>query len=212
LVGTFNLLDCITKSSGFLDYILYVGIFIILAFITWICQRYKKYKWNAIFYAVIGLGTILGNEIGNYSGAVFIIFSIYIYHSLKTDIILSFMILIIAVAKNMFFDFGIEATINLILVYSMIFTIYYILIHPKSKQSKIVYCPHLDETDIQIVQNLYQSCIYKEIAPLVDLKEGAVARRVSRLRQRMNVGSTQELIVKCLQMGYILPNVDKASL
>ena len=165
-------------------------------------------KFYGYLYAIMSIISLLTTrEEANLTGLVFLIFSLYLFrtHFLSAIITLSTFIVI---GTKVFFGFSGNQILALVLGYGYCLIVYYILIHPKPKQPKIVYCPHLDEIDIQIVQNLYQSCIYKEIAPLVDLKEGAVARRVSRMRKRMDVGSTQELIVKCLQMSYISDKVD----
>jgi DNA-binding CsgD family transcriptional regulator len=209
-VCLFNLFKGIATNKPLAGYFIYVLPFFILFTFNTINQLKKWYKGNAILYAVLGIGTLLGNEPANYSGAIFIIYSFYIFNSFRTNIVLFSVVFISIVAKNIFHGIDVNNTINLIISYAFTFSIYYILIHPKPKpERKILFCPHLDEKDLIIVEKLSQSYIHKQIAPLVGLNPGAVSRRISRMYEKLGVHSAPGLVAKCLELGYIKRNVDK---
>ena len=199
LVGAFNLIDCISDKSPFLDYILYVFVFYVIAGFVIYAAKKNKYKWNALLFAILGIGTLLGNEPDNYSGAVFIIFSLYIFNSRKSNLILLTVMIITIVAKNIFFSLDITNTVNLFLVYIYVFLIYYILIHPKKPN---IYTG-LDEITREIIEYKMAGWSTKAVADKVCLSIDAVQKRISRACAKYEAGNLAQLVYKLMKKGYI---------
>lgn len=200
LVGAFNLIDCISERSPFLDYILYVLVFYLIAGFIIYAAKKNKYKWNALLFAILGIGTLLGNEPDNYSGAVFIMFSLYIFNSKKTNLILMAVMIITIVGKNIFFDLDITNTVNLFLVYAYVFLVYYILIHPK--KPIIISGPNLDYENTKIVEYLVAGYTNKEIAYRVALTENAVTKRLLAIRSNFGARTNSQLSFILSKKGY----------
>ena len=133
LVSIFNLFKGLIHKEGIIYFLLYVAVFIPVLGFNEYSRRKNNYRWNAILYAFLGLATILGNEAGNYSGAAFILFSVYIFNTSRTNIILSILTAIMIVAKNIFFGFEITNTMNLFL------DLHYLLYFNPSEKSKDFY-------------------------------------------------------------------------
>ena len=112
----------------------------------------------------------------------------------------------------MFLDFTISQAVNMILAYVYIFLIYYILIHPKTPKPNLIFCQKLDPLTVQIIQYLADGYIYKEIAPILELTEPAVRKRITRARDMMDTKSTTELVIKCHKLDYIRYKLDKVTI
>jgi DNA-binding CsgD family transcriptional regulator len=154
------------------------------------------------------LSTLMGLE-DNATGAIFLIYSFYIFHTTKSNIIIMCLTLVAIVCKFMFFGFTIAQAINMILAYIYIFLIYYILIHPKSDNKKPVICPKLDYQTVEILQNLYEGINIKQIAYDIFLSEDAVSKRIQRAKKTMGAKSREHLLAICRENGYIGLNIDK---
>lgn len=199
LIGAFNLIDCISDRSPFLDYISYVAIFFILAAVLGYGAKKNKYKWNALLFAILGIGTIFGNEPANYSGAIFILYSFYIFNNTKTNIILFIAVSVSIVAKNIFAEIDINNTVNMFLVYTYVFLIYYILIHPKKPN---IYTG-LDEITREIIEYKMAGWSTKAVADKVCLSTDAVQKRISRACDKYEAGNLAQLVYKLMKKGYI---------
>lgn len=209
MVGVFNIITGVTEGKSELYYLSYVAPFFIFSgIVIW----KGTLKISAVLYAVIGiLSTLLGLE-GNATGAIFLIFSFYIFNKPISNLIIIGLTLIAIVCKFMFLEFTISQAVNMILAYVYIFLIYYILIHPKSNKPKVIYCQNLDFETVQIIQYLADGYIYKEIAPIIELTEAAIRKRITRARRLMETKSTTELVIKCHKLDYIKYKIDKAPL
>ena len=172
---------------------------------------FKGDKFTAIIYTITGLGTILGNEPGNYSGSAFLIFAIFIFNSNKANIIISILATFAIAAKNIFMNYTISDTLNLFIVYIAIFIIYYILIHPKKKiqSGPEIICTELEQEDIQILQYLYEGFSIKEISDRIYITPGAINKRMSRAKETMNAKTRDHLLAICREKRFIRLNVDK---
>lgn len=209
LVGIFNMFTGIFTNKPLIGYTYNVVPFFLFAIFAF---KYRNIKANAYLFALIGiLVTILGVE-DNATGAIFLIFSFYIFNKPISNLIIIGLTLIAVVCKFMFLEFTISQAVNMILAYVYIFAIYYILIHSKPTTQKIIYCQNLDPETVQIIQYLADGYIYKEIAPIVELTEAAIRKRITRARELMQTKSTTELVIKCHKLEYIRYKIDKTPL
>ena len=113
---------------------------------------------------------------------------------------------------KVFHDFSGNQMLVLLFGYIYTLVIYFFLIHPKQSKPRIIYCQNLDPETVQIIQYLADGYIYKEIAPLLELTEAAVRKRITRARELMVTKSTTELVIKCHKLDYIRYKIDKAPL
>jgi len=183
-----------------------------MAAITIYC-KYKKYKnWNAILYIIQGLiTTYIGFE-GNFSGIVFIVFAVYIFNKDKFTITCIILTLLTLTAKFAFKELTIGQVVNMLIIYTVVFLIYYILIHPKKPEIEInIICKELDSETVRIIQMLYSGETIKEIADKIYLTESAVTKRIYRANEIMNAKTRPHLIGICIEKGYIGKNMDKAT-
>ncbi len=207
LVFSINLIDQISKEQSLIDRWDKTLPFLLMAVLS--VFALKKFKINSILYAIIGIFCFFSStETGNLTGVIFIIFSVYIamldWVSV-TVIVLGF----ISIGLKVFKDFSANQIIILILGFIYTGLIYYILIHPKPTTQKIIYCQNLDPETVQIIQYLADGYIYKEIAPMVELTEAAIRKRITRAKELMQVKSTTELVIKCHKLEYIRYKIDK---
>ena len=198
-VCAFNLLKAIQQNREVFIYFTYIAPFLILIGLNYLCKKRNWYKWNALLYAALGMGTIFGNDPGNYSGVVFIVFSLYIFNTTRTNIILLLVTGISIVAKNVFFVLSITDTVNTFIVYGYSILIYYILIHPKKPN---IYTG-LDEITREIIEYKMAGWSTKAVADKVCLSTDAVQKRISRACDKYDAGNLAQLVYKLMKKGYI---------
>lgn len=200
LIGTVNLINGIATGKGFLYFCGYSFIFYAVLLITYIFKIKSKYKWNALLYALMGLAVTYTGYEGNFSGAIFILFSIYIFNTNKSNLILSISTLLIITSKFALKSFTIGETVNMFIIYSLVFIIYFILIHPKNPS--MIYNPKIDEENSQIIELIAAGKTNKEIADKVYLTQNAVTKRLKTMRDNFQVKSNCELIYILTKKGY----------
>ena len=139
---------------------------------------------------------------GNFSGSILMIFSIYIFNSNKSNIILCALTLISILTKAVFQEFTLPQTFNITLAYFFVFLVYYILIHPKKPE--VMQDPKISEQNREIIQYLVAGYQYKEIANLgnIYLSSEAMRQRIARVRSDFDSVTDLQLIYKLLKQGY----------
>lgn len=209
-----NFIDQISKGQSLIGRIDKTLPFLLMAVFCLLADR--KIKSEAYVYAIIGiLSTLLGAE-DNATGAVFLIFSFYIFNKPITNLIISGLTLIVIVCKFMFLEFTISQAVNMILAYVYIFTIYYILIHPKPKQTehepKIIIRPDLKPIDIYIVQQIHKGISRKAIAFDCKVNKTMIDSRIKQLKKKLKTTTTIEMLNECLKVGIMNIEVDRREL
>ena len=203
-VASFNALDCYVNSRGAERYLLYVAPFFILGLLV---LFWKNYKVNAVLYAAAGVIIALTGGNGNFSGAIFLIFSIYIFNTFKTMLALLVLTAISIVSRCVFLDYTIPDTINLFIAYAFSFGVYFVLIHPKSESKPVL--SKVDEDTIKIVGYIRDGKKVKEIAELVYLSTDAIYSRLSRARKLYECENTAQLCELFVVLGFLEPKFDK---
>jgi DNA-binding CsgD family transcriptional regulator len=193
-----NCIDCIYDKSGIKDYILYVGLLLLFVPLTLIFKKYKKFKWNAFVFAFIGIGILLDNNPKDHAGVEFIIFSMAIYSTWLTNLILLSIISIIIVVRNVIADMGITYTLNILIVYAFSFIAYYILFH-----SKIKITADLGKETKTIIKYLVSGKKPKEIADILYMETDAVNKQIQRARDKLGYENNEQMIFKLSQNGQI---------
>jgi DNA-binding CsgD family transcriptional regulator len=200
-VMLFNLFKGIVYKNNTVYFLYHVVPFVPALILNIYFQKKKQYKWNAFIYAVIGICSIFGNGTANYSGAVFIIFSFYIFNSRITNIILFTITLVSIVAKNMIFGFTLNNLIGHIIVFGFSFLIYYILIHPKNIETS----PSIDYELSEIIKMKSQGLTTKEISDRLYVSPDAVMKKWSRSRKDDGCDNDVQYILKLVKNGQIRP-------
>jgi len=91
----------------------------------------KNNFFMGILYIIIGLlCTVLGGQ-GNLSGIIFIIFALMIYKSMASIYIIISLLLVAILGKAIYFKYNIFETVNIIIMYIGIYTIFYFLVFKK---------------------------------------------------------------------------------
>jgi DNA-binding NarL/FixJ family response regulator len=206
LVASFNLIDCISANKALDRYLLFVLPFVCVAIVPLL---WRNYKVNAVLYAACGLVATATGSTGNFSGAIFLVFSIYIFNTALTNYTLSAACAVIIAAKHVFLGFTIPEVVNLFVVYAFVFGIYFILIHPKPEPKPIV--ARVDDTDIEIVNYLQDGMQAKEIGAEIGLSPSAVYKRIERARVKYFCDSNIELAQKFVRLGLISPKTDNSA-
>ena len=205
-VAFFNLIDCIDQKVGVSEYLAFCAPFVAGAVILAVV---KSYKINAIFYALAGIVIALTSGMGNFSGAIYLVFSIYIFNSIKTSCVLIIGYSVAIAARYLFNDYTISDVANMFAAYAFTVAIYFVLIHPKPPQKSVI--ARVDDTTIAIVRYVSEGKKPKEIGSLVFMEPGTVSQRLSRARKQFGCGNDTELCMLFDRRGYFSQDVDKPS-
>lgn len=210
MVFAFNILDQIIKGQSLILRAHYTIPFLILTLFIFL-KNPKQIFYGYVFSIIAIFATFIGQQ-GNTTGLTFIIFSAYIFRNKAINIIILFVLSIIAIAaKAMFLDFSIGNTLNIFVAYSAMFIIYYILIHPKNKihSGPEIICTELEQEDIQILQYLSEGLSIKEISDKIYISPGAINKRIGRAKETMQAKSREHLLIICIKKRFIRVNIDK---
>lgn len=203
-VAFFNLLDCIDQKVGAWEYFAFCAPFVVGAVLLMI---FRGYKVNAVFYALAGIVIALTGSMGNFSGAIYLVFSIYIFNSTITSCLLIIGYSVAIAARYLLKGHTIPDVANMFAAYAFTIGIYFVLIHPKPQAKPVI--ARVDDITIDIVRYLRDGKRPKEIAPLVYMEPGAVYQRLSRTRKQFGCGSDPELCKIFDDAGYFGVKVDK---
>ena len=197
IIFVVNLFDQIIKSQSIIDRCPYTLPFIVLGILCYIFR--KKYKFNAYLFASAAiLSALVMDDPGTLTGVIFLMFSLYIFQSLKTNIIILIAVFLSVVSK-IFTGFSGMEIVNILFGYVYCLVIYYILIHPKKPN---IY-NGLDEITREIIEYKMAGWSTKQVADKVFLSTDAVQKRISRACTKYDSGNLAQLVYKLMKKGYI---------
>jgi hypothetical protein len=147
LVAVFNVVDGIDQGKGAAECLLFSAPFLVAAGVLIFA---KSYKVNAWLYAAAGLAITATGSKGNFAGAIYIIFSFYIFNSAITNYALVGVTVFTIVCRYLFMGHSVPATINLLIAYAFTFGVYFVLMHPKPEPKPVV--AHVDDVTIEVVK------------------------------------------------------------
>lgn len=206
-----NLVDCIIKNSPFIDYIMYVGIFIPIILILLLFPKTPKNRIVSIILLILScIGVWFGGDTNLVSATLFC-FAIYIVRPEKRTIyIYSGSLIISVILKFTFMGLNIPQFFVVMAGSAFIIVLYQHYIHPRQKidSAPSVICPELDSETLKILQKLYEGCSVKDISDMVYLTQDAVSKRIGRARVTMGAKTTAHLLAICRENGYIRYNMD----
>ncbi len=198
IVLVVNVFDQISRSQSLIGRAIYTLPFLILIGLS--CIFRKKYKFIAYLYFGMSLLALMTtSEAGNLTGLIFLIFSLYIFQSLKTNMILV-VLTSIGIASKIFFGFTSMQIIVLFVGYIYCLLIYYILIHPK--KPAVVPAHDLNHESRKIIEYLVAGYNNKEIAYRVALTENAVTKRLKAMRDHFEARTNSQLAYELSLKGY----------
>jgi hypothetical protein len=209
-VGIVNYVNFIIESKPYLEILTHQAPFVILGALFIIFRNKISRKVTAILFSLLGILTALQGLEDNTGGMVFFIYGFYIFRKTWLIIVTLSLTAVAILVKSTILGFSIAESYNLIILHIWAMVIYFDLFVKKYPEVKptIIIRPDLKPIHVLILQKLYQGYIYKQIGWDVNLKEGAVQGQIKRLKKKFNVQTTQELKVKCLEMGVLDMKVD----
>ena len=197
LIFFINLFDQIIKNQSLINRAHYTVPFLFFPIFFWIFR--KKYKFNAYFYLGMSiLAMLTTSETANLTGFIFLLFSLYIFQSIRTNTII-LISTVIAICSKIFLGFSAMQIFALIIGYAYCLIIYYILIHPKKPN---IYTG-LDEITREIIEYKMAGWSTKQVADKVCLSTDAVQKRISRACDKYDAGNLAQLVYKLMKKGYI---------
>lgn len=197
LLFVYNLLDQIIKNQNILLRIQYTVPFLIAAILCYVFR--KKYKYNAYLFAVMSVFSIVfTNQPGVLTGTVFLVFSLYIFQTKKTNIIIAGCAAV-AIATKIFTGFSTIQVLNLIIGYAYCVAIYYFLIHPKPATVS----EDIDYELAELVKLQLQGFTTKEIGDKLCASPAAITKRLERARKEYECRTNYQLLGKLVRIGYI---------
>lgn len=176
-----------------------------LSILALLIFRKHAFKINSFLMLLLGLALTLIGGSGNFSGAVFIIYSIHMDESRnKTIFKLALMTICVAI-KTLFNDITTIQVINLLFVNYLAYGYYYILFTEK----KVVTIHEIEDQTEQIIEYLQQGFTVKEISIKTFMSIAAVNKRINRLRDKEKCKTTYQLIYKLSQNGQKANKIDR---
>lgn len=196
LLCIINLFELITSNRSIILFGLYTIPFIIAIIICTIFR--KHYITNAILFAVMSIFALISTkEIGNLTGLVFLFYSLYIFVSLKTNIIL-LIITALIIASKVFMGATAMQIVATYIGYAYCIRIYYILMHPKTD---MIPC-EIDAVNRQIIMLMTKGYNNKEIGDKISLSSDAVRKRINRVCYSFKCKNGRQLIYRLSELGY----------
>jgi hypothetical protein len=204
LVAVFNVVDGIDQGKGAAECLLFSAPFLVAAGVLIFA---KSYKVNAWLYAAAGLAITATGSKGNFAGAIYIIFSFYIFNSAITNYALVGVTVFTIVCRYLFMGHSVPATINLLIAYAFTFGVYFVLMHPKPEPKPVV--AHVDDVTIEVVKYVQDGKRIKDIASLVCLEPSTVYQRLRRAREKYHCDSNQALYKAFDKLGFFSQKIDR---
>ena len=199
-VASINLIKLLDDGASIFEWCRDVFFIYILGIITVICILKNIHKWNALIYAILGIGTIFGNDIGNYSGAVFIVFSVYILKNQILNIILVSIVIISVVAKNMLFGFAITNAVNQLIIYGFVFLIYFFTIRADMRKldNPILTFPnvYLLPNEKKLIRLLYLGHTRQEIYSIMNKSKNTVTGYQNAIMGKCHAKTFEECLLR----------------
>lgn len=201
ILGISNLITGITESRPFYQWFIYVGMFLAAACLIFIFEKYITPKIMALFFILLSVLSIILGDNGNLTGATFLIFSIYIFESKKVSLIALALTFVVILIKSVWSGFTVPQTMNYLLGYGYILSIYFLLIHPKPLRS---ISSEIDYETAEVIKMVISGLSYKEIADRLTISTSAVSKKLERCRARFNAKSNEHLVALLVSKGHIV--------
>lgn len=182
----------------------YVAPFILIIGALYLLRKWQS-QITCYFLLIAGIIVILVGNNGNFSGAIFIIFSIHLDPGRnKTIFKLALMAITIAI-KSLLIQITTIQLINLMFIHFLVYIYYYVLFTEK----KTVTIYEIEDQTDQIIDYLMAGLTIKEIGIKTCLTPAAVTKRINRLRDSENCKTTYQLMAIMSQKRQTGKKIDK---
>ena len=199
-----NTLSIFIRGASYIYFIVNILPFSLSILILLIFRKHAL-KINCFLMLTLGLVLTLIGGAGNFSGVVFIIFSIHMDQSRnKTIIKLALMTICIAI-KTLITEITTIQLINLLFVNYLAYGYYYVLFTEK----KTVTIYELEDQTEQIIQYIREGKERKEIADLTCLSVGAISKRLTRLKEKEGYKTVDQMLISMSDNGQNRKKIDK---
>jgi len=199
IVASLNLMDYLTEETSILFLFTNVVFFYTITLLTLFMYKKKVYKWNAFIYFITGITIILFDPRPNLTGAMFIGFSITIYNTQKTNIVILIITILLLTLKGIIYNFDIDSVIALFTGYSFSLIIFLILFNPQKITCEI---PKTDPITESIISDLISGMTPKEISEKINITPDAVRKRIQRVCKLNECKNTEQLVYKLMEKRY----------
>lgn len=198
-----NALILVSKDMDYISTIIYILPFILGGSILLIFRKYQQ-SINKHLMLLLGLIiTLVGNP-GNFSGAIFIIYSVHLNPGRNKTIVKLGLLVIAITCKSLLIEINTIQIVNLLFINGLCYAYYYVLFS-EAKQPTVKEIE--DQTD-QIISYIMQGLTIKEIAVKTFMTVAAVNKRINRLRDKEGCKTNYQLIYKLSESGHKYKQID----
>lgn len=174
------------------SYIIFYIIPFILVSLILLIFRKRQTNINKYIMLILGLIITLAGNAGNFSGAIFIIYSIHLDPGRNKTIVKLGLIIVAITCKSLYMDIHTIQIVNLLFIHMLCYGYYYVLYTEK----KVITIKEIEDQTEQIITYLRDGFEIKEIAVKTCLSPAAVSKRINRLRDREGCRTTYQLMDK----------------
>jgi hypothetical protein len=196
------------QKSLLFKFIKYVGPFLLGLIILKVIYKRNKIKTDAFLFACMGLFITLLGDAGNTTGIIFLCFSVYIFNSEKSLLVIFILTVVAIIIKMLILKLTAIGVINIFIMYSYIGAVYYALFHPK--KLRLESNNQIDAVTTEIIELMIQGFSPKEIHQKMKntISVDAISKRIRRVRNQFDSKNEAQLIITLIKKGLICPKKD----
>lgn len=199
-----NTLIVVSDKMDYINIIIYILPFIIVGLVLLLFREYQS-KISKYLMLILGLIITLFGNPGNFSGAIFIIYSIHLDPGRNKTIIKLGLLIVAITCKTLIIDISTVQTVSLLFINGLCYAYYYILFTEK----KVITINEIEDQTEQIIDYLIDGFEIKEIAVKTCLSPAAVSKRINRLRDKEGCRTTIQLIAKLSIDRHLSKKIDR---
>lgn len=199
-----NSLSIFIRGASINYILIYVIPFIFAAGIILIFPKFYKAISSSLLFLLGFVMSVFGGN-GNFSGIMFIIFSIHIKPKRNITIIKLILIAVAVAIKSLLIETTSIQIMNLLFMHYFCLGLYYVLMTEK----KIVTIHEIEDQTDQIMKYVIEGKRNKEIAALTFMNEAAVHKRIRRLMIKEGCETLPQLVYKMYGNGQQDKKIDK---
>lgn len=188
LVAFFNIVNQVHMNKDIIGRAVYTVPFIFLILIV-VLFRKNRYI-NSFIYLLIAIGTTIDpNNISDYSGSIFFIFSFHLIKSNIYALFVMFTSIICITIRSIVFKDMIPGNLIIILVFSYIYTTYYLLIYRESTNKLDIKNKNLTKEQNEIMNMIgSEGLSQKEIAYKLGISNDVLYNKIYDIRKIYSSG------------------------
>ncbi len=165
-----------------------------------IFQFFKSKKVFSIIFILLSYAMMITGTLGNFSGIVFLIFSIYLFKNIKYEII-ALSIATLAISTNAYIHDLLPSQLFIMLrVYVFTYLIYFFTIRMDQKKldNPVLHIPnpYLMPHERQLIEYLFEGKTRQEIYDIMNRSKSAINRYQNSIAGKFNAKTFEEALLK----------------